>query len=168
MTTRSLLQPAAGYCAEKNSVQALFYRIQKPNSENRTFAFIIHTDAVSMFEELTGETPEHERGAYLYLTGKGFVDLDDLFLGDSTDFFTFICKESSQLSKGFISLLARVDRWMNDRFITTIICASDQNQIAQNIGSGLVGKLRKISSQLVWVDDAQDLKEVLSALQFFR
>ena len=168
MTNHSLLQPALGSCAEKNSVQALSYRIQKPNSNNRTFAFIIHADAVAMFEEATGDKSEHEGGTCLYLSGKGFVNLDDLFLSDSTDFFTFICSEPSQLSNGFISLLAQVDRWMHDRFITTIICASSQNKVAQNFGSGLVGRLRKISSQLVWVDDAQDLKEVLSALQFFR
>jgi len=31
-----------------------------------------------------------------------------------------------------------------------------------------MGELRRISSQLVWVNDGQDLKEVLTALRFFK
>ena len=49
----------------------------------------------------------------------------------------------------------------------TIITSWDQSAGTVTLSNQLTGDLRRISSQLVWVTDGQDLKEVLTALRFF-
>jgi hypothetical protein len=56
---------------------------------------------------------------------------------------------------------------MQHRFITTVMVSPDQNVTRSRISAQLMGDLRRISSQLVWVNDGQDLREVLTALRFF-
>ncbi|MDB2620042.1 hypothetical protein N9Y18_07335, partial [Litoricolaceae bacterium] len=65
-------------------------------------------------------------------------------------------------------IVARVDRWMRNRFITTVMVTPDRNETRLRTSTQLMGDLRRISSQLVWVNDGQDLKEVLTALRFFK
>jgi hypothetical protein len=57
---------------------------------------------------------------------------------------------------------------MQHRFITTVMVSPDQNVTRSRTSAQLMGDLRRISSQLVWVNDGQDLREVLTALRFFR
>jgi len=56
---------------------------------------------------------------------------------------------------------------MQHRFITTIMVDLDRSKTGSFTSDQLTGDLRRISSQLVWVTDGQDLKEVLTALRFF-
>ncbi|MBL6809490.1 MAG: hypothetical protein ISQ57_02945 [Litoricola sp.] len=110
---------------------------------------------------------ESSSQAALFTSEGGFADVDLLFTIAPPDFLTFVCPDVSCDEKHFESIVARVDRWMRNRFITTVMVTPDWNETRLRTSTQLMGDLRRISSQLVWVNDGQDLKEVLTALRFF-
>jgi hypothetical protein len=158
----------SGLCAERHSAQATRFRIQKPNSSERSFAFVVHPKAIDLFAVcVQSECIESPTQAVLFTSDGGFDDVDLLFTIPPPDFLTFVCPDVSSDEKHFESIVARVDRWMQHRFITTVMVSPDQNVTRSRISAQLMGDLRRISSQLVWVNDGQDLREVLTALRFF-
>jgi len=169
MTGRSPQSVAAnGFCAERHSAQATRFRIQKPNSSDRSFAFVVHPKVIDLFADcVQSECVEPPTQAVLFTSDGGFDDVDLLFTIAPPDFLTFICPDVSSDEKHFESIVARVDRWMQHRFITTVMVSQDQNITRSRTSAQLTGDLRRISSQLVWVNDGQDLREVLTALRFF-
>ena len=163
---RSVL--TSGFCAERHSAQATRFRIQKPNSSERSFAFVVHPMVIDLFAEcVQSRYAESSSQAALFTSEGGFADVDLLFTIAPPDFLTFVCPDVSCDEKHFESIVARVDRWMRNRFITTVMVTPDRNETRLRTSTQLMGDLRRISSQLVWVNDGQDLKEVLTALRFF-
>ena len=163
---RSVL--TSGFCAERHSAQATRFRIQKPNSSERSFAFVVHPMVIDLFAEcVQSRYAESLSQAALFTSEGGFADVDLLFTIAPPDFLTFVCPDVSCDEKHFESIVARVDRWMRNRFITTVMVTPDRNETRLRTSTQLMGDLRRISSQLVWVNDGQDLKEVLTALRFF-
>ena len=163
---RSVL--TSGFCAERHSAQATRFRIQKPNSSKRSFAFVVHTMVIDLFADcVQSRYAESSSQAALFTSEGGFADVDLLFTIAPPDFLTFVCPDVSCDEKHFESIVARVDRWMRNRFITTVMVTPDRNETRLRTSTQLMGDLRRISSQLVWVNDGQDLKEVLTALRFF-
>ena len=163
---RSVL--TSGFCAERHSAQANRFRIQKPNNSERSFAFVVHPMAIDLFADcVQSRYAESSSQAALFTSEGGFADVDLLFTIAPPDFLTFICPDVSCDEKHFESIVARVDRWMRNRFITTVMVTPDRNETRLRTSTQLMGDLRRISSQLVWVNDGQDLKEVLTALRFF-
>ena len=159
----------SGFCAERHSAQATRFRIQKPNSSERSFAFVVHPKVIDMFADcVQSDRVELPTQTVLYTSEGGFNDVDLLFTIAPPDFLTFVCPDVSSDEKHFESIVARVDRWMQHRFITTVMVSPDQNVTRSRTSAQLMGDLRRISSQLVWVNDGQDLREVLTALRFFR
>ena len=159
----------SGFCAEKHSAQATRFRIQKPNSSERSFAFVVHPKVIDLFADcVQSDRVELPTQTVLYTSEGGFNDVDLLFTIAPPDFLTFVCPDVSSDEKHFESIVARVDRWMQHRFITTVMVSPDQNVTRSRTSAQLMGDLRRISSQLVWVNDGQDLREVLTALRFFR
>jgi len=163
------LTATSGFCAERHSAQATQFRIQKPNSSERSFAFVVHPMVFDLFADCVqfryAEPPSQ---AVLFTSEGGFDDVDLLFTISPPDFLTFVCPDVSCDEKHFESIVARVDRWMRHRFITTVMVSPDRNETRLRTSAQLMGDLRRISSQLVWVNDGQDLKEVLAALRFFK
>ena len=163
---RSVL--TSGFCAERHSAQATRFRIQKPNSSKRSFAFVVHPMVIDLFADcVQSRYAESSSQAALFTSEGGFADVDLLFTIAPPDFLTFVCPDVSCDEKHFESIVARVDRWMRTRFITTVMVTPDWNETRLRTSTQLMGDLRRISSQLVWVNDGQDLKEVLTALRFF-
>ena len=163
---RSVL--TSGFCAERHSAQATRFRIQKPNSSERSFAFVVHPMVIDLFADcVQSRYAESSSQAALFTSEGGFADVDLLFTIAPPDFLTFVCPDVSCDEKHFESIVARVDRWMRNRFITTVMVTPDRNETRLRTSTQLMGDLRRISSQLVWVNDGQDLKEVLTALRFF-
>ena len=163
---RSVL--TSGFCAERHSAQATRFRIQKPNSSERSFAFVVHPMVIHLFADcVQSRYAESLSQAALFTSEGGFADVDLLFTIAPPDFLTFVCPDVSCDEKHFESIVARVDRWMRNRFITTVMVTPDRNETRLRTSTQLMGDLRRISSQLVWVNDGQDLKEVLTALRFF-
>lgn len=163
---RSVL--TSGFCAERHSAQATRFRIQKPNSSKRSFAFVVHPMVIDLFADcVQSRYAESSSQAALFTSEGGFADVDLLFTIAPPDFLTFVCPDVSCDEKHFESIVARVDRWMRNRFITTVMVTPDRNETRPRTSTQLMGDLRRISSQLVWVNDGQDLKEVLTALRFF-
>ena len=159
----------SGFCAERHSAQATRFRIQKPNSSERSFAFVVHPKVIDLFADcVQSDRVELPTQTVLYTSEGGFNDVDLLFTIAPPDFLTFVCPDISSDEKHFESIVARVDRWMQHRFITTVMVSPDQNVAKSRTSAQLMGDLRRISSQLVWVNDGQDLREVLTALRFFR
>ena len=159
----------SGFCAERHSAQATRFRIQKPNSSERSFAFVVHPKVIDMFADcVQSDRVELPTQTVLYTSEGGFNDVDLLFTIAPPDFLTFVCPDVSSDEKHFESIVARVDRWMQHRFITTVMVSPDQSVTRSRTSAQLMGDLRRISSQLVWVNDGQDLREVLTALRFFR
>ena len=159
----------SGFCAERHSAQATRFRIQKPNSSDRSFAFVVHPKVIDLFVDcVQSECIEPPTQTALYTSDRGFDDVELLFTIAPPDFLTFVCLDISSDEKHFESIVARVDRWMQHRFITTVMVSPDQNVAKSRTSAQLMGDLRRISSQLVWVNDGQDLREVLTALRFFR
>ncbi len=157
-----------GFCAERHSARATTFRIQKPNSSVRSFAFVVHPLVVDLFSNTIQRAHANlTKQTLLYTSDEGFGEIDLLFTIESPDFLTFVCPQCKIDDKRFASIISRVDRWMQDRFITTIICSCDDEEAGQYMTSELIGDLRRISSQVVWVSDGHDLKEVLTALRFF-
>ena len=157
-----------GFCAERHSAQATAFRIQKPNSSARSFAFIVHPLLVDLFSHtIQCSRANSTTQTLLYTSDEGFGEIDLLFTIQPPDFLTFVCPDSKIDDKQFASIISRVDRWMQDRFITTLICSRDDAEAGQHMASELIGDLRRISSQVVWVSDGRDLREVLTALRFF-
>ncbi len=158
----------SGICAERHSARATQFRIQKPNSSERSFAFVVHPRVIGLFADcVRSEFVESPTQAVLFTSEGGFGDVDLLFTIAPPDFLTFICPDVSSDDKHFESILARVDRWMRHRFITTVIVGRERKVARSPTSAKLMGDLRRISSQLVWANDGQDLKEVLTALRFF-
>ncbi|RPG20516.1 MAG: hypothetical protein CBB93_006215 [Oceanospirillales bacterium TMED33] len=158
----------SGFCAERHSAQATRFRIQKPNSSERSFAFVVHPKVMGIFTDCIGSDysgPPSQ--AVLYTSDEGFGDVDLLFTITPPDFLTFVCPDAGCDEKHLDSVIARIDRWMQHRFITTIMVDLDRSKTGSFTSDQLTGELRRISSQLVWVTDGQDLKEVLTALRFF-
>lgn len=169
MIKQEVRYSANGLCAEKNTQQAVAFRIQKRNNKDRKFAFIVHPECLSLFERVIDRQVSQGRHTLLYVSGEGFVEIDRLFVMEPPDFLTFICPASSNSQEKFNLLVSKIDRWMSDRFITTIISTQSARQdsmLASLSKQDLAQKLRKISSQLVWVDDEIDLSAILSALRF--
>ena len=163
---RSVL--TSGFCAERHSAQANRFRIQKPNSSERSFAFVVHSMVIDLFADcVQSRYTESSSQAVLFTSEGGFADVDLLFTIAPPDFLTFVCPDVSCDEKHFESIVARIDRWMRNRFITTVMVTPDRNETRLRTSAQLMGDLRRISSQLVWVNDGQDLKEVLTALRFF-
>ncbi len=158
----------SGFCAERHSAQATQFRIQKPNSSARSFAFVVHPRLIGLFADcVQSECVESPSQAVLFTSEGGFDDVDLLFTIAPPDFLTFICPDVSVDEKHFESIVARVDRWMQHRFITTVMVSQQRAVKRSPTSVQLMVDLRRISSQLLWVDDGQDLKEVLTALRFF-
>ena len=158
----------SGFCAERHSAKAAQFRIQKPNSSERSFAFVVHPRVIGLFADcVQSECVESPSQALLFTSEGGFDDVDLLFTIAPPDFLTFICPDVSSDEKHFESIVARVDRWMRHRFITTVMVSQQRNVARSPTSAQLMGDLRRVSSQLVWANDGQDLKEVLTALQFF-
>jgi len=158
----------SGSCAERHSAQATQFRIQKPNSSERSFAFVVHPKVISMFANcVQAECMESPSQSVLFTSEGGFDDVDLLFTIAPPDFLTFICPVVGSDEKHFESIVARVDRWMQHRFITTVMVDQQRDVKRSPTSAQLVVDLRRISSQLVWANDGQDLKEVLTALRFF-
>ncbi|MDC3032900.1 hypothetical protein OA249_02960, partial [Litorivicinus sp.] len=150
------------------SARATRFRIQKPNSSKRSFAFVVHPGVIGLFADcVRSEFVEFPTQAVLFTSEGGFDDVDLLFTIAPPDFLTFICPDMSSDEKHFESILARVGRWMRHRFITTVIVSQERNVARTPASAQLMGDLRRISSQLVWANDGQDLKEILAALRFF-
>ena len=163
---RSVL--TSGFCAERHSAQATRFRIQKPTSSERSCAFVVHHMVIDLFADcVQSRYAESSSQAALFTSEGGFADVDLLFTIAPPDFLTFVCPDVSCDEKHFESIVARVDRWMRNRFITTVMVTPDRNETRLRTSTQLMGDLRRISSQLVWVNDGQDLKEVLTALRFF-
>jgi hypothetical protein len=159
----------SGFCAERHSAQATRFRIQKPNSSERSFAFVVHPKVIELFADcVQSERVDPPTQTVLYTSEGGFDDVDLLFTIPPPDFLTFVCPDVSSDEKHFESIVARVDRWMQHRFITTVMVSPNQKVTRSRTSAKLMGDLRRISSQLVWVNDGQDLREVLTALRFFR
>ena len=157
-----------GFCAERHSAPATQFRIQKPNSSERSFAFVVHPRVIGLFADcVQSESVESPSQAVLFTSDGGFDDVDLLFTIAPPDFLTFICPDVSSDEKHFGSIVARVDRWMQHRFITTVMVSQQRDVKRSPTSAQLIVDLRRISSQLVWVNDGQDLKEVLTALRFF-
>ena len=158
----------SGLCVERHSARATRFRIQKPNSFERSFAFVVHPGMIGLFADcVRSEFVESPTQTVLFTSEGGFDDVDLLFTIAPPDFLTFICPDVSSDDKHFESILARVDRWMRHRFITTVIVGQERNVARSPTSAKLMGGLRRVSSQLVWANDSQDLKEVLTALRFF-
>ena len=158
----------SGLCVERHSARATRFRIQKPNSSERSFAFVVHPGVIGLFADcVRSEFVDSPTQAVLFTSEGGFDDVDLLFTIAPPDFLTFICPDMSSDEKHFESILARVDRWMRHRFITTVIVSQERNVARTPTSAELIGDLRRISSQLVWANDGQDLKEILAALRFF-
>ena len=158
----------SGLSVERHSARATRFRIQKPNSSKRSFAFVVHPGVIGLFADcVRSEFVESPTQAVLFTSEGGFDDADLLFTIAPPDFLTFICPDVSSDDKHFESILARVDRWMRHRFITTVIVSQERNVARTPTSAQLLGDLRRISSQLVWANDGQDLKEILAALRFF-
>ena len=158
----------SGFCAERHSAQAAQFRIQKPNSSERSFAFVVHPRVIGLFADcVQSEYVESPSQAVLFTSEGGFDDVDLLFTIAPPDFLTFICPDVSSDEKHFESIVARVDRWMQHRFITTVMVDQQRDAKRSPMSVQLMVDLRRISSQLVWANDGQDLKEVLTALRFF-
>ena len=158
----------SGSCAERHSAQATQFRIQKPNSSERSFAFVVHPKVISMFANcVQAECVESPSQSVLFTSEAGFDDVDLLFTIAPPDFLTFICPVVGSDEKHFESIVARVDRWMQHRFITTVMVDQQRDAKRSPMSVQLMVDLRRISSQLVWANDGQDLKEVLTALRFF-
>ena len=158
----------SGFCAERHSAQAVQFRIQKPNSSERSFAFVVHPSVIGLFADcVQSECVESPSQAVLFTSEGGFDDVDLLFTIAPPDFLTFICPDVSSDEKHFESIVARVDRWMQHRFITTVMVSQQRDVTRSPTSAQLMVDLRRISSQLVWANDGQDLKEVLTALRFF-
>ncbi|MEK9555292.1 MAG: hypothetical protein VXA68_09175 [Gammaproteobacteria bacterium] len=113
------------------------------------------------------ECVESPSQAVLFTSEGGFGDVDLLFSITPPDFLTFICPDVGSDEKHFESIVARVDRWMQHRFITTVMVSQQRDVKRSPTSAQLMVDLRRISSQLVWANDGQDLKEVLTALRFF-
>ena len=112
----------SGFCAERHSAQATQFRIQKPNSSERSFAFVVHPRVIGLFADcVQSEFVESPSQAVLFTSEGGFDDVDLLFTIAPPDFLTFICPDVSSDEKHFESIVARVDRWMQHRFITTVM-----------------------------------------------
>ncbi len=159
----------SGFCAERHSARATQFRIQKPNSSERSFAFVVHPRVIGLFADcVRSEFVESPTQAVLFTSEGGFDDVDLLFTITPPDFLTFICPDAGSDEKHFESVLARVDRWMRHRFITTVIVGQERSVARAPTSAKLMGDLRRISSQLVWANDGQDLKEVLTALRFLK
>ena len=83
-----------GFCAERHSARATAFRIQKPNSSARSFAFVVHPLVVDLFSNTI-----HRAGAnstaqtLLYTSDEGFGEIDLLFTIEPPDFLTFVCPE---------------------------------------------------------------------------
>ena len=158
----------SGLCVERHSARATRFRIQKPNSSERSFAFVVHPKVIGLFADcVQSEFVGSLTQAVLFTSEGGFDDVDLLFTIAPPDFLTFICPDMSSDEKHFESILARVDRWMRHRFITTVIISQERSVARTPTSAQLMGDLRRISSQLVWANDGQDLKEILAALRFF-
>ena len=156
----------SGLCVERHSARATRFRIQKPNSSKRSF--VVHPGMIGLFADcVRSEFVESPTQAVLFTSEGGFDDVDLLFTIAPPDFLTFICPDMSSDEKHFESILARVDRWMRHRFITTVIVSQERNVARTPTSVQLMGDLRRISSQLVWANDGQDLKVILAALRFF-
>ena len=158
----------SGFCAERHSAQATRFRVPTPDSSERSFAFVVHPMVIDLFADcVQSRYAESSSQAALFTSEGGFADVDLLFTIAPPDFLTFVCPDVSCDEKHFESIVARVDRWMRNRFITTVMVTPDRNETRLRTSTQLMGDLRRISSQLVWVNDGQDLKEVLTALRFF-
>lgn len=169
MTELQIPATAGGYCAERHSARATAFRIQKPNSFSRSFAFVVHSKVANLFSDIVGAQHLAVDGqTYFYTPELGFADVEQLFtMACPPDFLTILCPEIGWDEKQFCSVISRVDRWMHHRFITTIMISPAVREAPQKVRNELMGELRHISSQLVWANDGQDLEEVLTALRFF-
>ena len=106
------------FCAERHSAQAAQYRIQKPNSSERSFAFVVHPMVIDLFtDSVQSRYAEPPSQTVLFTSEGGFNDVDLLFTIAPPDFLTFVCPDVSCDEKHFESIVARVDRWMRHRFI---------------------------------------------------
>jgi hypothetical protein len=164
---RSVL--TSGFCAERHSAQANSdsgYKNRTVLKGHSLLWCILWWLTCSQTVSNPG-MGESSSQAVLFTSEGGFADVDLLFTIAPPDFLTFVCPDVSCDEKHFESIVARVDRWMRNRFITTVMVTPDRNETRLRTSARLMGDLRRISSQLVWVNDGQDLKEVLTALRFF-
>ena len=166
--TESIVSPdQGGRCAERHSAQALTYRIQKPNSHPRSYAFVVHDECRGLFESLLPASSDIGSSKDLvYVSGLGFAGIDELFAHDSPDFLTLLCPASPVDAESFSLVIRRLSSWMSERFVTTVLWTqgSDPSSSASSAPK-LIEDLRAISSQVVWVDGPSDLQEILKALR---
>jgi hypothetical protein len=62
-------------------------------------------------------------------------------------------------------VVRRLTRWMHNRFVTTLLWTNGEPVQDAHASPELIGELRSISSQLVWVEDAVDLEDILRAMR---
>jgi hypothetical protein len=96
----------SGSCAERHSAQATQFRIQKPNSSQRSFAFVVHPKVIGLFANcVQSECVESPSQAVLFTSEGGFGDVDLLFSITPPDFLTFICPDVGSDEKHFESIV---------------------------------------------------------------
>jgi hypothetical protein len=62
-------------------------------------------------------------------------------------------------------VVRRLTRWMHNRFVTTLLWTNGEPVQDAHASPELIAELRSISSQLVWVEDAVDLEDILRAMR---
>jgi len=165
------LMPVAGACATKHTAQALKFRIQQANSRQRSFAFVIHPECYPLFQSLrphlfgAKSSEQSNEATPVYLSSHGYIAVDTLFTADPPDFLTLIAPADPREREKFILVVRRLTRWMHNRFVTTLLWTDDEPVQHAEACPELMGELRSISSQLVWVENEADLEEILRAMR---
>jgi hypothetical protein len=171
MTAIEISRSLAGACASKHTAQALKFRIQRPNSRQRSYAFVVHQDCYQLFQamrpRLIGAEPQEvsTETIAVYLSSAGYIAVDTLFTVDPPDFLTLIAPADPLERDKFLLVVRRLTRWMHNRFVTTLLWTNGESVQYAHASPELIGELRSISSQLVWVEDAVDLEDILRAMR---
>lgn len=174
MTATDASSVTAGACAAKHTAHALQFRIQQPNSRQRSYAFVVHQDCDPLFQavrpRLIGRGPDEasSESTSVYLSSVGYIPVDALFTADPPDFLTLISPTDPKEREKFLLVVRRLTRWMHNRFVTTLLWTQGEPVQYAQACPELIGELRSISSQLVWVEDAGDLEDILRAMRIAR
>ena len=158
----------------KHTAHALQYRIQQPNSRQRSYAFVVHQDCYPLFQamrpRLIGAGPDElsTETIAVYLSSVGYIPVDALFTADPPDFLTLIAPADPKERDKFLLVVRRLTRWMHNRFVTTLLWTQGDPVQYAHAPPELIGELRSISSQLVWVEDSGDLEDILRAMRIAR
>lgn len=174
MTATDASSVTAGACAAKHTAHALQFRIQQPNSRQRSYAFVVHQDCYTLFQAMrshligAGSDESSSETIAVYLSSVGYIPVDALFTADPPDFLTLISPADPKEREKFLLVVRRLTRWMHNRFVTTLLWTQGEPVQYAQASPELIGELRSISSQLVWVEDAGDLEDILRAMRIAR